>query len=249
MENKIRVILVDDEQSARNVLSGLLSRLFPEVEIVDMCTNVKEAVVSIKLHQPDAIFLDIEMPEYAGYEIVSFFDEVNFDIIFVTAYDSYAIKAFELSAVDYLLKPVDTTRLKAAIDKLSEKVRIKNQFESYKVLVESLQTPQVKKLVITHQGSRMAILVDDIVAIEAQESYCCIYTASNEQYLVSRNLKHYEGLLESCKKFIRTHKSWLIHLDHMVNYSKSKLEIKMKNNIEAKLSKNKIAEFETIVRS
>jgi len=249
MEEKLRVILVDDEQSARNVLSGLITRLFPEVDIVDICTNVPDAVTSIKKNKPDALFLDIEMPEYAGYEIVSFFEEVNFEIIFVTAYDSYAIKAFELSAVDYLLKPVDTSRLKSAINRLQEKVRVKNQFESYKVLVESLQAPQIKKLVITHQGARKAILIDDIIAIEAQESYCCIHINTGEQYLVSRNLKHYEGLLEKSNQFIRTHKSWLINLNQMINYSKSKLEIKMKNNIEAKLSKNKIAEFENTIRS
>lgn len=249
MENKLRVILVDDEQSARNVLSGLLTRLFPEVEIVDMCTNVPDAVASIKKNQPDALFLDIEMPEYAGFEIVSFFEEVNFEIIFVTAYDSYAIKAFEFSAVDYLLKPVDTSRLKNAIARLKEKVWIKNQFESYKVLVESLQAPQIKKLVITHQGARKVLLLDEVIAIEAQESYCCVHTHTGEQYLVSRNLKYYEGLLESNHQFIRTHKSWIINLDQMLNYSKSRLEIKMKNNIEAKLSKNKIAEFEKVIRS
>jgi len=249
MEDKIRVILVDDEQSARNVLSGLLGRLFPEVEIVDICSNVPEAVESIKKHQPDALFLDIEMPEYAGYEIVSFFNEVNFEIIFVTAYDSYAIKAFELSAVDYLLKPVDISRLKDSVSRLKERVTVKNQFESYKVLAESLQTPKISKLVITHQGARKIISLDDVIAIEAQESYCCIYTINGEKYLVSRNLKHYQGMLVDLNHFFRTHKSWLINLNHMINFSKSRFEIKLKNEIEAKLSKHKIGEFEATVRS
>lgn len=244
MESTIRVILVDDEQSARNVLSGLLARLCPEVEIVEICASVPEAVEAVKKYKPDALFLDIEMPEYAGYEIVSFFDEVGFEIIFVTAYDSYAVKAFELSAVDYLLKPVDTLRLKESVKKLSQKLTIRDQFESYRVLAESLQGNRVSKLVITHQGARKVVLLEDIVAIEAQESYCCIHLHNGSKYLVSRNLKHYERLLDSVPGFIRTHKSWIVNLKFMVHYSKSRLEITMVNNLEAKLSKFKTGDFE-----
>lgn len=239
--------MVDDEQSARNVLSGLLVRLCPEVEVVDICSNIPEAVESIKKHLPDAVFLDIEMPDYAGYEIVTFFEEVNFEIIFVTAYDSYAIKAFELSAVDYLLKPVDTTRLKESVSRLNERVSIKNQFERYKVLVESLQASKPNKLVITHQGARKVLLLSEIVAIEAQESYCCIYMINGEQFLVSRNLKYYENIISSELGFLRTHKSWVIHLKYLVHFSKSRLEIKLENNILAKLSKYKIQDFEKAI--
>ena len=96
MTDRIKAVLVDDEESARNVLFSLLSRHCPSVEVVDQCGDVMSAVESIKKHNPDVLFLDIEMPMYAGYEIVSFFDKIDFEIVFVTAYDKYAIKAFEM---------------------------------------------------------------------------------------------------------------------------------------------------------
>ena len=107
----MRSIIVDDEESARDVLSALLHRYHSEIEVIDKCTNVEEAVSSIKKYNPELIFLDIEMPRFAGYEILNFFENVDFKIIFVTAYDQYAIKAFELAALDYLLKPIDPDRL------------------------------------------------------------------------------------------------------------------------------------------
>ena len=126
----LRTIIVDDEQSAQDVLENLLDRYCPSVQLLDKCSNVEEAVASIEKNQPDIVFLDIEMPNYAGYELVSFFETVNFDIIFITAYDHYAIKAFEVSAVDYLLKPVDIERLKSAVDKVQEKKDRKNSYRT-----------------------------------------------------------------------------------------------------------------------
>ena len=99
--NKIKAILVDDEESARNILGNLLEKFCPEVELIGKFKNVEEAVEGINALNPELVFLDIEMPNYAGYEIINFFDEINFEMIFVTAYDKYAIKAFEVSAVDF----------------------------------------------------------------------------------------------------------------------------------------------------
>ena len=124
-------IIVDDERSAREILSGLLVRYCPQINIVEKCKGLKEAVEAIKKQKPSLVFLDIEMPNYAGYEIVSFFEEIDFEIIFVTAYDQYALKAFEISAVDYLLKPVTIERLKLSVDRFVEKQKLTNSHKSY----------------------------------------------------------------------------------------------------------------------
>ena len=108
--NKIKAIIVDDEKRARNVLDQLLSRNFDNIEVVAQCADVPSAVEEIKRLKPDVVFLDIQMPNYVGYELVNFFDKVDFDIIFVTAFDQYAIKAFELSAIDYIVKPIDRNK-------------------------------------------------------------------------------------------------------------------------------------------
>ena len=224
MLKKINAIIVDDEESARDVLSNLLKRFCPQVNIVTTCSNVLGAVDAIKQHQPDVVFLDIEMPNYAGYEIVSFFEKINFEIIFVTAYDQYAIKAFEISAVDYILKPVEIDRLKESVQKLSSKVELQNNQESYNALTENLKTDGISKLVVRNNQGQSIINTNDIIAIEAKEAYSCIYT-NTEKHLMSKNLKHFETVLSNNLSFFRAHKSWLINNDKVKSYSKSKFEI------------------------
>jgi two-component system LytT family response regulator len=246
VEKKIKAILVDDEESARNVLSNLIFRFCPNIEIVETCSNVINAVEAIKKHQPQAVFLDIEMPNYAGYEIVSFFDQINFEIIFVTAYDKYAIKAFEISAVDYLLKPVEIDRLKSAVEKLSSKIKLSDLHNNYKALTENLKSNELTKIAIKQNGNHYIINTKDVIAIEAQEAYSCLITSSGN-YLMSKNLKHFETTLENNNEFFRSHKSWIVNLSHLINYSKSKLEIELSNLTIAKLSKYKKTEFEKAI--
>lgn len=245
MDSKLTAILVDDEESARDVLSNLLARFCPTIELLGKYSNVEDAVGGIKEYKPNVVFLDIEMPNYAGYEIVNFFDEINFEMVFITAYDKYAIKAFEISAVDYLLKPIDLDRLKSAIEKLGERVHLKNG-NQYALLSETLKTNQVKSIVISDKGYQTKIDLDKVIAFEAKESYCCLHTL-DKRYVASKNLKHFETILSENKNFFRVHKSWLINLDFMRNYSKSNLEINLENNIVAKLSKYKKGEFETVL--
>ena len=243
MNTKISAIIVDDEESARNVLSNLINRFCPEINIITTCNNVLEAVDAIKKYKPDVVFLDIEMPNYAGYELVAFFEEVNFDIIFVTAYDQYAIKAFELSAVDYLLKPVEIDRLKEAVKKLVDKTEHQISHLNYKTLTENLKSESAAKIMVRHQGNQEMIAIKDIITIEAKESYSCIHTTKGK-FLVSKNLKYYEMLFDQNISFFRTHKSWIINLNHMITFSKTKLEIELNNKVFAKLSKYRKPDFE-----
>lgn len=244
--NKIKAILVDDEQSARNILKNLLESFCPEVELLASETNILDAIESIKKHSPDLVFLDIEMPNYAGYEIVNFFDKVDFEIIFVTAYDKYAIKAFEVSAIDYLLKPIEIERLKESVDRVKTKLTSQNKNLSLEHLKTTLESNQVKSLVVSQNGYKYVVNVDEIIAIEAQESYSCIHT-KEKNYLASKNLKHFERLLTDNSNMIRVHKSWIVNIDKMINYSKSDLEINLENGLSAKLSKYKKTDFEAML--
>lgn len=239
--------MVDDEESARDVLQNLLLRFCPEVNLVAKCENLNQAVKFIEAEQPDLVFLDIEMPNYAGFEIVNFFREINFEIIFITAYDQYAIRAFEIAAIDYLLKPIDIERLKNAIARVNVHRNVELQAHRMSLLSHTLQSNQLKNIVITDKGLQQIIPIDSIIAIEAQESYCCINTAG-QKYVASKNLKHFETVLESLPQFIRVHKSWIINTKSIVNYSKSELSISLKNGIVAKLSKYKKADFEQAIK-
>ncbi len=246
MQNQLNAIIVDDEESARSVLSNLIARFCPEITILQTFSNVIDAVDYIKQQQPDVVFLDIEMPNYAGYELVSFFEKVTFEIVFVTAYDNYAIRAFEVSAVDYILKPVEIERLQEAVTKLVAKNKLKVNSQNYQTLTENLKSETISKIIVRTNNGQEIVLIKDIIAIEAKEAYSCIHTISGN-YLMSKNLKHYETTFENNNSFFRTHKSWIINLNHIVKFSKSNFEIELSNNIIAKLSKYKKPDFESII--
>lgn len=246
MQNRITAIIVDDEESARSVLSNLLGRYCPQIDVLNTFKNVPEAATYLNNNNVDVVFLDIEMPNYMGFELMSFFEEVNFEIIFVTAYDNYAIKAFEVSAVDYILKPVEIDRLIESVKKLQDKKDLKINSENYKTLSENLKSDLLTKLVVRNNNGQEIISVKDIIAIEAQEAYSCIHTINNS-FLMSKNLKHYEKVFEKDSAFFRSHKSWIINLNHLILFSKSKFEIELTNQLKAKLSKYKKPEFEKLI--
>ncbi len=243
---KIRAILVDDEEGARDVLENLLLRFCPDVELIAKCNHVLQAVEVINKEQPDLVFLDIEMPNYSGFEIVTFFKDINFEIIFVTAYDQYAIKAFEVAAMDYLLKPIDIERLKNAVAKVIQQRNIQYQSQRLSLLSNTLESKQIKNIIISDKGQQNIIPIESIIAIEAQESYCILHT-TDKKHIASKNLKHFETLLESLPLFFRVHKSWLVNKNYIKHYSKSDLSIQLSNGLTTKLSKYKKAEFEEAI--
>lgn len=226
------------------MLEQLLNRYCPDVKVVAKCASVLEALEIIKKQKPQVVFLDIEMPNYAGFEILNFFDKVTFEIIFVTAYNDYAIKAFEVSAVDYLLKPVDIDRLKEAVFKVKGKLQVQHQSKSFEVLQKTLEENEVNSIIVKEKGYHKAIQCSAIIALEAQESYTNIHT-KNKVYLVSKNLKHFESIFSGDGRFFRCHKSWIIQLSHVVKYQKTQSEILMDMGIVVKLSKYRKEAFES----
>lgn len=243
---KLKTIIVDDEESARDVLFNLLQRFCPEVEIVDSCKSVIEAVRAIELHQPQVVFLDIEMPNYAGFELFNLVEKINFETIFVTAYEQYAIKAFEVSALDYILKPIEIDRLKSAVEKVRNQIEVKQQREKLSVLTETISQKKIQNIVLQCKGNQVVVPLENIIAFEAQESYCTVHTL-DKRFIQSRNLKYFETLLDENSNFIRIHKSWLINRNHLLSYSKSELSIQLTGSISAKLSKYKKQEFEELL--
>lgn len=240
----INAILVDDERRARNVLSSLLERCCTEIHIMAECPDVLEAVKQIKLLKPDVVFLDVQMPNYAGYEIVNFFDEINFEIIFVTAYDRYAIKAFELSAIDYLIKPINRARLIEAVEKLRIKILEKDKLADYSVLLNSIQEKDFKQIVIPELGDRRVLELNSIVAIEADGAYSKIHLEKKQVITVSKTLKYFESVLPEDSDFFRSHRAWIINLKHLQLFNKTRGTTSLSCNVVAKVSRNKVGEFQ-----
>lgn len=242
---KMRAIIVDDEESARNILYNLMQPYQSQIEIIGQCEDVESAVEFIKEHQPDLVFLDIEMPNYSGLELVSFFDEINFDIIFITAYHQFALKAFEISAFDYLLKPIEIARLDQAVNRYIAKSSKQLEALNYNVLKESLSQQTISKLIVSQHGSQRAVLLEDIIAIQANEAYTTIYDKNGQQYTMSKNLKYFEQQFADNHEFFRVHKSWMINYHHILQYSNADYTIHLSLDLEAKLSKYKKAEFDS----
>ncbi|HRD38758.1 MAG TPA: response regulator, partial [Bacteroidia bacterium] len=166
MEN-IRAIIIDDEERAKTSLKLLLNEYCKNIDVVGLYSNVPEGVLAINKHKPKIVFLDIEMPEYNGFELFNFFREIDFEIIFVTAYNEFALKAFEFSAVDYLLKPVDIDKLKGAVKKASSKINSIETLYKFELLKETFNSQQFNKIALPVSDGLSFINTDEITYLEA----------------------------------------------------------------------------------
>ncbi|TVZ55003.1 LytTR family two component transcriptional regulator [Lutibacter sp. Hel_I_33_5] len=243
---KIKAILIDDEQSARNVLNNLLERT-SSIEVVAICCDLEEGVEKIKELKPQVVFLDVQMPNYAGYEIVKFFKKINFEIIFVTAYDQYAIKAFELNAIDYLVKPIDRQKLTDAISKLEEKLGKQNKLVDYQNLLATIKDKNYKKIVLPEIGNRRIVDLDNIIAVEADGAYSKIHLKDTKVITTSKNLKYFENVLPKDSSFFRTHRAWIINISYIKFLNKTDLSITLADGIlKARISRARVDDFEEV---
>jgi len=214
----MKAIIIDDEKRARISLSLLLQEYCPEIEVVAECENLPEGVKAIHKYQPDFVLLDIEMPGHSGLELLDFFNEkdITFAIIFTTAYNEYAIQAFKLSAIDYLLKPIVPEELINAISRLQKQ---KNQ--QFMALAENINKDSFEKIAVPSGNSFILVKIADILYIKGEGSYSEILLKDKTKHLVSRNLKNFEEILLKDKRFLRTHKSYLVNFDEVIAYNKS----------------------------
>lgn len=242
----MKAIIVDDEIAAREILTQLISRYVDGVEIMAKCTDLESAVEQINIHKPDLVFLDVEMPKFAGYEIVQFFDVIDFHIIFITAYDKYAIKAFELSALDYLLKPVEISRLQETVERAKEQVLLNSYKEKLIALSEDMKN-SVKKYTYFDKGYTNQIETNEIIAFEAQRSYTKMYLTNYRSIILSKNTKTIEDEMEDFGDFIRIHRSWIINKNLIEKYSKTSQDVHLSEGIIAKLSRQTKLDFENMI--
>ncbi len=238
----IKVIIIDDEQRARILLKEMLIEYCDDIDIVTECDDLPTGVKAIRKHQPDLVFLDIEMPGHSGLEMLDFFDanEINFSIIFTTAYDQYAIQAFKLSAVDYLLKPIDPNELVTSVERY--KKLLKKQKEDYLILKENLNQPH--KIAVPTGNTIKFIELENILFLEASSSYTEIVFADNTKLMVSRTLKNFEEVLNRNTLFFRCHKSYIVNIQFISDYVKSDGGyIILKNKTKIPISPEKTGEL------
>jgi two-component system, LytTR family, response regulator len=242
MANRITTVIVDDETQSRVVLRSLLENFSGEIEIVGEAENVEEAFQLIQKLKPQLVFLDIQMPRGNGFTLLNRYENLPFQVIFVTSFDKYAINAIKFSALDYLLKPVEVKDLMEAVQKASLSIA-KNQSNDPQIinLLHSLEPEQDNIKVAVHTGGNVLLLnTNSLVSIESDGSYCHLTTTENECYTTAKNLKEFEDYLGERSGFIRIHKGCLINVIHIKGYNKGEpCIIEMVNRKSYEVSRRK----------
>ncbi|MCD6066527.1 MAG: two component transcriptional regulator, LytTR family [Bacteroidetes bacterium] len=220
MNDTISAILVDDERDSRIVLKDLLEHFFPEVNLVGEADNVENAFKLINEKHPQLVFLDIQMPRQSGFNLLKKFEEVPFEVIFVTSYDQYAINAIKFSALDYLLKPVEVKDLKEAIAKARKSIDLKTKSNVQIInLLKSIDTANEKRVVV-YAGDHVRLLNETAISyIESDGAYCIITTDTGDRFTIAKYLKDFEEYLGDRSPLLRIHKRWMINVHHIKGYS------------------------------
>lgn len=209
----MKAIIVDDELNARLSLRGILEENFPDIQILAESKDVPSAVTAIHQYKPDLVFLDISMPGYSGLELLKFFDEsqITFKIIFVTAFSEYAINAFELSAVGYILKPVRVDALEKALHKIRD---TSNDLEKLKTLQTNMENPMDKKVALNTGDGITFLELQNILYLKADGSYTHFYTTDRHRITVAKKISDFERL-EAMGNFLRIHRSHIVNLSRI----------------------------------
>lgn len=239
-----KILIVDDEKPTRELIKRMLESFGISAEINTESNNVKSAISNIQKFNPDIVLLDIQMPDGNGFEVLKKVDNSNFQVIFITAYQEYAIQAIKFSALDYLLKPIDSTELKSCIYKAIENFNQNSEIENnYRVLSENLTNPIKKKLVLKTQESNYVVPIDEIIRCESDKNYTFFYLVDGKKILVSKTLKDYDLLLTPYN-FFRVQQSHLINLNYVDRYDKvDGGSVIMKDNSSVPLSSQKKEHF------
>ena len=241
----LKAIVIDDEVRAQRVLKNLLENFCEGVEVVECCSSVADGVLAINKLEPDVVFCDIEMPQHSGLQLLSFFKEVNFELIFATGYSEYAIKAFEMSAIDYLLKPIQLEKLESAIEKVRKKTHLNQMQNRLETLKENFDGELITKIALPVLEGLLFVAVMDIAYLAADGSYTTVWKKNGESILISKKLKFFEDMLHNNPKFYRAHRSSLINLNSIIHYAKRDGLVTLENDKIVKIAREKKAEFES----
>ena len=245
--NKLRAIIVEDEAPARELLKAYLQR-HDEIELICECADGFSGVKAINENKPDLVFLDIEMPKLTGFELIELLDEMP-QIIFTTAYNQYAIKAFELSAVDYLMKPFSRERFNEAIQKVFSRISQKEEStENIQMLTQKVrEESDAIERIFVKTGSKIDVVsVAEIIHIDADDDYVEIFTAE-KKYLKKETMNYLEKNLPE-EIFIRVHRSGIIntnYIEKLERYGKESYLVIMKDGSKVNVSKSRVKELKT----
>lgn len=214
----IKTILVDDEKSNLNILSEILKKYCPTVSVCDTCTDIVEAELLIQKWNPQLLFLDIQMPNGNGFDLLDKIKGTHIEVIFVTAYNNFLLKAIRYSALDYIMKPISIPEVVEAVTRAEERLSNKSALHQLELLLSNIQGPaHMQKIAIPHLKGLTFVSIADIIRLEAKGAYTEISTNDAKTFLVSKNLKEYESILPETM-FSRVHNAHMVNLQYIKQY-------------------------------
>lgn len=231
-----KALIIDDENRTRDLIAKMINSFGLNIEAIPAGENVKTGIEAIETHQPDLVFLDIQMPDGTGFDVLKAIPNKNFDVIFITAHEEFAIKAIKFSALDYILKPVDPTELRTAVENALESIEHRKEDIQFDALHNNIQPQQKRRLVLKTQESVHVVDLEQIIRCEADRNYTSFFLTEGRKILVSKTLKEYETLLTGYN-FLRVQQSHLVNLDYVDRYDKGNGgSVVMKDGSEVPLS-------------
>ena len=241
----LRVVIIEDEALGRETLRNLLNEYCEDIDVVSLAGTVQEGIRAIQVSRPDLVFLDIELHTGTGFEILENVNRYDFEVVFTTAFENYAIQAIKFSAIDYLLKPIDISELREAVEKVRSRREETSQNQKLLTLIQNLGRANNDQKIITLStlDGFEYVAIADIVKLEANGAYTTFFLKPDKKLIVSKNLKEYETLLTDYK-FYRVHHSCLINLNEVERYVKSEGGyIVMKDGSRASISQRRKEKF------
>lgn len=247
---KIKTIIIEDEEKIREVLKIKINTQFPNLEIISEANNIETAYAEIKKHNPQLIFLDVEMPGGTGFDLLERFDDITFEIIITTGYSNYGLQALKVSAVDYLLKPIKSDELETAVNNALTRIDERARRKKYALLKHNLQylNDQRTKISVTHLGEIFFISIKDIIRCEAYEKYTYIHTVQKDRLLSKLGIGTYDDLLLPFG-FCRCHKSHSVNGKHILKYNKTQSSVKLSDSSIVPIARRKKNHFEEFIES
>ena len=238
----IRTLIIDDDPFIKDLLKDKLDQFIPDVEVIDTAEDGAGGIIKIQKHSPDLVFLDVEMDDMTGFEMLSKLDVVDFEIVFITAYKHYAIKAIRFNALDYLVKPIDLGELRSAIRRYKNKLQKQVPGRSVQQALQNIRTKKAanKQLTLQTQEGELRMQLKDIIRIEGERNYSFIHLIKGKKKLVSKTLGEFEEILED-KGFFRNHKSHIVNFDHIISHNRQ--FVQLTDESELPIARRKKEEF------
>jgi len=247
----IRVVVIDDESKSREMIREILKLYCSGVEVVAEGDSVNSGIAAIQEFEPDLVLLDIKMPDGTGFDLLRKTMPVSFHLIFITAYEEYAIKAFKYNAIDYLTKPIDPTELKESIEKASKTIDNENLNVRLKKLLEDYMRPvqpEIGKIVLKTADTIHVVDVEKIVRCESDRNYTAFYMEDNEKILISKSIKEFVDFLEE-RNFFRLHHSHIINLKFLRKFKKEDSVCILSDGSEIPVSHRRREELMKLLKS